>query len=317
MDRTSKIFVAGHRGLAGSAIVRRLVSDGYQNILTVSHDELDLCDERAVEEFFESHRPEYVFLAAAKVGGILANSSFPVDFMVDNLRIQMSVLRQAHKYSARKLMFLGSSCIYPKFAKQPIVEEELLSGFLEPTNEAYAIAKISGIKLCEYMNRQHGTEFMSVMPTNLYGPNDNFDLETSHVLPALLRKFHEAKVLGKSEVVVWGSGTPKREFLHVDDLANAVVYLMQNFKQSDIGGYVNVGTGQDIAVCDLAFLIGSVVGYEGEIVFDTSKPDGTPRKVLDISRLRDLGWEPTIALPDGIRRTYEWALSSGYLTNGL
>lgn len=311
MEKGSKIFVAGHRGLVGSAIVRRLEESGYTGILTRTREELDLTNQAAVEEFFSKEEPEYVFLAAAKVGGILANSTYPGEFIVENLLIQTNVIRTAHQYGARKLMFLGSSCIYPKYAQQPIREEELLTGPLEPTNEAYAIAKISGIKLCKFMNQQYGTSFISVMPTNLYGPNDNFDLETSHVLPALLRKFHEAKLSGASSVTIWGTGTPKREFLHVDDLADAVVYLMERYESRDIGEFVNVGTGKDISILELGNVIAQIVGFTGNIKLDTEKPDGTSRKLLDVSRLNTLGWEAKVSLTDGLRSVYDWAVTNG------
>jgi len=264
---------------------------------------LDLRDQTAVNEFFKKEQPEYVFLAAAKVGGILANNTYPVDFLRDNLLIQTNVIDAAYRYGSRKLLFLGSSCIYPKFAPQPIKEEYLLTGELEPTNEPYAIAKIAGIKLCQAYNRQYGTNFISVMPTNLYGPGDNFDLETSHVIPALIRKFHEAKIKGKDQVVVWGSGKPFREFLHVDDLADACLFLMHNYNSSEI---INIGTGKDLSIAELAYLIKDIIEYDGNIIFDTSKPDGTPRKLLDVSKLFNMGWKPKISLEEGIRSTYSW-----------
>lgn len=303
MHKEAKIYVAGHRGLVGSAILRKLQSEGYSHIITRTHRELDLTDQQAVYRFFEGERPEYVFLAAARVGGILANSTYPADFIRENLLIQTNVIDAAHRYGVKKLLFLGSSCIYPKFAPQPLKEEYLLTGALEPTNEPYAVAKIAGIKMCQAYNRQYGTNFISVMPTNVYGPGDNFDLETSHVLAALLRKFHEAKVSGAPHVVVWGSGTPRREFLHADDLADACLFLMNNYDSSEI---INVGVGKDLTIAELARLIKEIVGYEGEIVFDTTKPDGTPRKLLDVSRLFGLGWRPQVRLEDGIRSTYEW-----------
>ncbi|KXG78331.1 GDP-L-fucose synthase [Fervidicola ferrireducens] len=303
MHKEAKIYVAGHRGLVGSAILRRLRAEGYSNIVTRTRQELDLTDQRAVYQFFEAERPEYVFLAAAKVGGILANSTYPADFIRENLLIQTNVIDAAYRYGVKKLLFLGSSCIYPKFAPQPIKEEYLLTGALEPTNEPYAVAKIAGIKMCQAYNKQYGTNFISVMPTNLYGPGDNFDLETSHVLPALIRKFHEAKVAGAPHVVIWGSGTPRREFLHVDDLANACLFLMNNYDSSEI---INIGVGEDLTIAELANLIKEIVGYQGEIVFDTTKPDGTPRKLLDVSKIFNLGWRPRIRLEDGIRSTYEW-----------
>ena len=303
MEKSAKIYVAGHQGLVGSAILRKLISEGYSNIVTRSFQELDLRDQIAVNEFFKKEKPEFVFLAAAKVGGILANNTYPVDFLRDNLLIQTNVIDAAYRYGTRKLLFLGSSCIYPKFAPQPIKEEYLLTGELEPTNEPYAIAKIAGIKLCQAYNRQYGTNFISVMPTNLYGPGDNFDLETSHVIPALIRKFHESKIKGKDQVVVWGSGKPFREFLHVDDLADACLFLMHNYNSSEI---INIGTGMDLSIAELAYLIKDIVGYDGNIVFDTSKPDGTPRKLLDVSKIFNMGWKPRITLEEGIRSTYSW-----------
>lgn len=303
MRKEAKIYVAGHRGLVGSAILRKLRAEGYSNIITRTHQELDLTNQQAVYQFFEAERPEYVFLAAAKVGGILANSTYPADFIRENLLIQTNVIDAAYRYGVKKLLFLGSSCIYPKFAPQPIKEEYLLTGALEPTNEPYAVAKIAGIKMCQAYNKQYGTNFICVMPTNLYGPGDNFDLETSHVLPALIRKFHEAKVTGAPHVVVWGSGTPRREFLHVDDLADACLFLMNNYDSSEI---INIGVGKDLTIAELAQLIKEIVGYKGEIVFDTTKPDGTPRKLLDVSKIFNLGWRPRILLEDGIRSTYEW-----------
>lgn len=303
MEKGAKVYVAGHQGLVGSAILRKLTSEGYSNIVTRSFQELDLRDQTAVNEFFKKEQPEYVFLAAAKVGGILANNTYPVDFLRDNLLIQTNVIDAAYRYGSRKLLFLGSSCIYPKFAPQPIKEKYLLTGELEPTNEPYAIAKIAGIKLCQAYNRQYQTNFISVMPTNLYGPGDNFDLETSHVIPALIRKFHEAKIKGKDQVVVWGSGKPFREFLHVDDLADACLFLMSNYNSSEI---INIGTGKDLSIAELAYLIKDIVGYDGNIIFDTSKPDGTPRKLLDVSKLFNMGWKPRITLEEGIRSTYSW-----------
>lgn len=303
MEKGAKVYVAGHQGLVGSAILRKLISEGYSNIVTRSFQELDLRDQTAVNEFFKKEQPEYVFLAAAKVGGILANNTYPVDFLRDNLLIQTNVIDAAYRYGSRKLLFLGSSCIYPKFAPQPIKEKYLLTGELEPTNEPYAIAKIAGIKLCQAYNRQYQTNFISVMPTNLYGPGDNFDLETSHVIPALIRKFHEAKIKGKDQVVVWGSGKPFREFLHVDDLADACLFLMSNYNSSEI---INIGTGKDLSIAELAYLIKDIVGYDGNIIFDTSKPDGTPRKLLDVSKLFNMGWKPRITLEEGIRSTYSW-----------
>lgn len=305
MDRKARIFVAGHRGLVGSAILRHLQADGYDNLITPSRAQLDLTDQKAVDLFLFRERPEYVFLAAAKVGGILANDTFPADFIRDNLAIESNVIAAAHRNSTKKLLFLGSSCIYPKFAEQPMREEYLLSGYLEPTNEAYAIAKIAGIKMCQAYNRQYGTNFISVMPTNLYGPGDNFDLRSSHVLPALIRKFHEAKAKGEPSVAVWGTGTPRREFLHVEDLADACVFLMETYDGSDI---VNIGVGEDLSIRELAELISDVVGYRGELAFDSSKPDGTPRKLLDVGRLQSLGWRAKISLREGVEQTYQWYL---------
>ena len=299
----ARIYVAGHRGLVGSAICRVLADRGFTNIVTRTHSDLDLTDQAAVRAFFEAEQPEYVFLAAARVGGIHANDTYPADFIRDNLLIQTNIIDAAFKNNARKLQFLGSSCIYPKFAPQPMKEEHLLTGELEPTNEWYAIAKIAGIKMCQAYRRQYGFDAISLMPTNLYGQGDNFDLENSHVVPALLRKFHEAKVNGEGSVQVWGSGNPRREFLHVDDLADAAVYLMRNYSGEEI---VNVGVGEDVSIRELAELITDVVGFEGELAFDASKPDGTPRKLLDVSRLRELGWRPTIPLKDGLGATYRW-----------
>ncbi len=305
MEKDSKIYVAGHRGMVGSAIVRRLTKDGYTNLILRTRQELDLLDQQAVQQFFEQERPEYVFLAAAKVGGILANNTYRAQFIYENLQIQNNIIHSAYRYGVKKLLFLGSSCIYPKMAPQPIKEEYLLTGPLEPTNEPYAIAKIAGIKMCEAYNAQYGTNFISTMPTNLYGPHDNFDLQTSHVLPALIRKFHEAKVNHRTYVEIWGTGTPRREFLHVDDLADACVFLMQHYNDSQ---FVNVGVGEDISIKELALLIQDIVGYQGELRFDTSKPDGTPRKLLDVSRLHALGWKARIPLREGIRQTYQWFL---------
>ncbi|GMV68737.1 MAG: GDP-L-fucose synthase [Pseudomonadota bacterium] len=306
MDQTASIFVAGHRGLAGGAIVRRLRQAGFENLLLRTHRELDLTDAAAVDAFFARERPAYVFLAAARVGGIHANNTYPVDFLRDNLQIEINVIDAAHRHGAAKLLFLGSSCIYPKFAPQPMPEDCLLTGALEPTNEWYAVAKIAGIKLCQAYRRQHGFNAISLMPTNLYGPGDNFHLANSHVLPALIRKFHEAKAAGAGEVVVWGSGTPRREFLHVDDLADACVFLMQRYDDERI---VNVGVGEDVSILELATLVQRVVGFEGRIVLDPSKPDGTPRKLLDVSRINALGWRARIGLEDGIRETYRWFLA--------
>jgi len=306
VEKNAKIYVAGSRGLVGSAIVRKLKEDGYNNVLEVSSKKLDLRDAAATDEFFKVERPEYVFLAAAKVGGIYANNTFPADFIYDNLMIQNSVIQAAHIYKVTKLMFLGSSCIYPKFAPQPMKEEYLLTGELEPTNESYAIAKIAGIKMCQAYRRQYGDNFIAVMPTNLYGINDNFDLKKSHVLPALLRKFHEAKLSGAKTVTVWGSGTPRREFLCVDDLADACCYLMREYNGSDI---VNIGTGKDCTIADLAKIIAYVTGFAGDIVYDATQPDGAPVKLLDISRLTNLNWQPRISLREGIEATYRWYLA--------
>lgn len=306
MEKESKIYVAGHRGLVGSALKRKLESKGYTNIVFLTHKELDLTNQQAVNEFYEQEKPEYTFLAAAKVGGILANSTYAAEFIYENLMIESNIIHASYKYGVKKLLFLGSSCIYPKFAPQPLKEEHLLTGPLEETNEAYAIAKIAGIRLCKHYNQQYGTNFISVMPTNLYGPNDNFDLETSHVMPALIRKFHEAKVNNDPEVAVWGTGKPLREFMHVDDMADACVYLMENYDYSEIGEFVNIGTGEDISIKGLVELIKEIVGFEGKTRYDTTKPDGTPRKLMDVSRLSGLGWEAKISLKDGIRRTYEW-----------
>lgn len=306
MDKGSKIYVAGHRGLVGSALRRRLESQGYSNLIFRTHRELDLTNQQAVNEFFENEKPEYVFLAAAKVGGILANSTYPAEFIFENLMIEANVIHASYKYCVKKLLFLGSSCIYPRMAPQPLKEEYLLTGPLEETNEAYAIAKIAGIRICKHYNQQYGTNFISVMPTNLYGTNDNFDLETSHVMPALIRKFHEAKVNNEPEVIVWGTGKPLREFLHVDDMADACVYLMENLSTDDIGEFVNIGVGKDITIGDLAELIKEIIGFEGKIKYDTSKPDGTPQKRLDITKLNSLGWKAKVSFRNGIEQTYEW-----------
>jgi len=299
----TKIYLAGHSGLVGSAIHRRLQDEGFANVITRTHAELDLKDQVAVRDFFEAERPEVVILAAAKVGGILANSEAPVDFLYDNLMIASNVIHAAYHYDVKKLLNLGSSCIYPKFAPQPIPEDSLLTGPLEPTNRAYAVAKIAAIELCDAYHKQHGADFISAMPTNLYGPGDNFDLRTSHVLPALLRKMHEAKVERRDTVEVWGSGTPRREFLFVDDLADAALFLLEHVSEP---GPINVGTGEDVTIRDLALLIADVVGFEGDLAFDASKPDGTPRKLLDVSRLRDLGWTAATGLREGIDTTYAW-----------
>jgi GDP-L-fucose synthase len=303
MNRTSKIYVAGHTGLVGSALMRALWAAGFYNIVTRPYDALDLRNQAAVEKFFARERPEYVFLAAAKVGGIAANAAFPVDFLYDNLMIQTHVMSAAHKYQVKKLLFLGSSCIYPRLAEQPIQENCLLTGPLEPTNEAYAIAKIAGVKLCEAYRKQHGLTFMVAMPTNLYGPGDNFDKQSSHVLPALIAKFSDAHEKNLPEVVVWGTGSVRREFLFVDDLAQALIFLMQHYTGSEP---INIGTGSDISIAELAALVKELVGYTGNIVFDTSQPEGTPRKLLDVSRIHALGWKATTPLREGILRTMVW-----------
>jgi len=327
MNKSSRVYVAGHRGLVGSAIVKKLESEGYTNLVVRTSKELDLTRQAAVEAFFQKEKPEYVFLAAAKVGGILANNTYPADFIYDNIMIQTNIIRASSQNNVRKLLFLGSSCIYPKHAPQPMREEYLLTGVLEPTNEPYAIAKIAGIKMCQAFNRQYATNFISVMPTNLYGPFDNFDLETSHVLPALMRKFHEAKVAMQKmleaggtrskgntsdlkpqtsnlqPVVLWGTGTPKREFLYIDDLADACVFLMKRYDGSEI---VNIGVGEDISISELAALIKEIVAYKGDVIYDASKPDGTPRKLLDVSRIHSLGWKAKTGLREGIAKTYEW-----------
>jgi GDP-L-fucose synthase len=303
MNPDSSFFVAGHRGLVGSAIVRRLRSAGFENLVLRDRHELDLRVQGDVNAFFGQARPDYVILAAAKVGGILANASYPAEFLLDNLSIQTNVIDAAYRHGARKLLFLGSSCIYPKHAPQPMPEDCLLSGPLEPTNEWYAIAKIAGLKMCQAYRRQHGFNAISAMPTNLYGPGDNFSLETSHVLPALLRKVHEAKEQGAKEVVVWGTGAPRREFLHVEDLADACLFLMQHYEDER---WINIGWGRDVSIRELAHLIAQVVGFAGSLRFDTSKPDGTPRKLLDTSRLTALGWTPRIELQEGIRQTHAW-----------
>jgi len=312
MDRQKRIYIAGHRGLVGSAIVRRLQADGYENLIFKSHQALDLTQQSAVQIFFQTEKPDYVILAAAKVGGILANNSYPADFIYQNLMMEANIIHSAFQNEIKNLLFLGSSCIYPKFAEQPMKEESLLTGVLESTNEPYAIAKIAGIKLCESYNRQFGTNYRSVMPTNLYGIGDNFDLNNSHVLPALLRKCHEAKCQNKKTLEVWGTGTPRREFLNVDDLADACLFVMNlsneiyQTQTQPMLSHLNIGVGEDISIRELAELIARVVGFEGELVFDISKPDGTPRKLLDVSRLKNLGWQAKISLEEGIRNTYRW-----------
>lgn len=303
MNPLSRIFIAGHRGLVGSALVRKLQREGFVNLILRTHGELDLTSRPAVDAFFAATQPEYVFLAAGKVGGIQANSAYPADFIYDNLAIQLNVIDAARRNRVRKLEFFGSSCIYPKLAPQPIGEEYLLTGPLESTNEAYAIAKIAGLKLCQAYRAQYGWNAISLMPTNLYGPGDHFDLENSHVLPALIRKFHDAREARMPEVMIWGTGTPRREFLHVDDLASAALFLMQNYDEPEI---VNIGTGEDLTIAELAALIAECVGYRGALRFDPTKPDGTPRKLLDVSRLKALGWRPSIPLEQGIRATYSW-----------
>jgi GDP-L-fucose synthase len=307
MDKSNKIFVAGHRGMVGSALTRRLEAEAFSNIVTRERAQLDLTNESAVAKFFGEERPHIVIVAAAKVGGIKANNDYPVEFLFENLRIQNNVIRSAYDSGVRKLLFLGSSCIYPKFAPQPILESTLLSGPLEPTNEAYAIAKIAGIKLCQAFSREYGANFISAMPTNLYGPNDNFDLETSHVLAALLRKAHEAKVHNDRKLIVWGTGKPLREFLHVDDLAAACLLLLEKYDSPEI---INVGCGEDISIRGLAEFICEVVGFDGQLAWDTTKPDGTPRKLLDVSKIRALGWKPAITLRDGIKGTYDWFVAN-------
>lgn len=308
MDPQDKVYIAGHQGLVGSAILRRLRAAGYKNIVTRSMEECDLRIQSQVKHFFIETQPQYVFLAAAKVGGIEANRTYPADFIYDNLMIEANVIHQSYEHRVKKLLFLGSSCIYPKMAPQPLKEEYLLTGSLEPTNEPYAVAKIAGLKMCEYYNRQYGTDFISVMPTNLYGPNDNFDLQTSHVLPALLRKFHEARMSNAPVVEIWGTGTPRREFLHVDDLADACVYLMEGYSHLEIGTFVNIGTGTDITIAELAAMVKDITGFQGELVFNTDMPDGTPQKLLDLRKLESLGWTAGISLYEGIRSTYQWYL---------
>lgn len=302
MEKDAKIYIAGHRGMVGSAIYRRLVSEGYANFVTRTSSELDLRDQVAVRAFFEAEQPDYVFLAAAKVGGIMANNTYRAEFLLENLQIQNNVIDSAHRVSVRKLMFLGSSCIYPKMAPQPLREDYLLTGLLEPTNEPYAIAKIAGIKLCEAYRSQYGSNFISVMPTNLYGPNDNYDLANSHVLPAMIRKFHEAKAGGRPCVELWGTGSPRREFLHADDLADACYYLMLHYDEPEL---INIGVGNDITIKALAELIQSVVGYEGQIHWNTDKPDGTPRKLMDVTKLHNQGWKHRTNIEEGIKATYQ------------
>jgi GDP-L-fucose synthase len=302
MEKSAKIYIAGHRGMVGSAIHRRLLKDGFTNFVLRTSQELDLRQQQAVNDFFAAEKPDYVFLAAAKVGGIVANNTYRAEFIYENLMIQNNVIHAAYLNGVKKLMFLGSSCIYPKYAAQPMTEDALLTGILEPTNEPYAIAKIAGIKMCDAYRTQYGCNFISVMPTNLYGPNDNYDLQNSHVLPALIRKFHTAKKNNEPSVMMWGTGTPKREFLHADDLADACYFLMQNYDEE---GLINIGVGEDIAIKDLAILVKEIVGYDGEIVHDLTKPDGTPRKLMNVDKLHQTGWKATISLEDGIRGVYE------------
>ena len=307
MNKSSKIYVAGHRGLVGSAILRKLEKEGYENLVVRTSKELDLREKQQVDTFFETEKPEFVFLAAAKVGGIVANNEFPADFIRDNLMIQTNVIDASYRNQVEKLLFLGSTCIYPKLAPQPLKEEYLLTGPLEPTNDAYALAKIAGIKMCQSYNKQYGTNYISAMPTNLYGENDNFDLQSSHVMPALIRKFHEAKLSNQSSVEVWGTGTPKREFLYSDDLADACVYLMNYYNEDEI---INIGVGEDVSIKELAETVQRVVGFEGELKFDTTKPDGTPRKLVDTTKINQLGWKADVKLEDGISLAYEWFLNN-------
>ncbi len=316
MNKDAKICVAGHTGLVGSAVKRSLEAHGYGNMVTCSYPDIDLSRQQDVEDFFSREKPEYVFLCAAKVGGILANSTYPAQFIYDNIMIAANVIHSSFKTGVKKLLNLGSSCIYPKLALQPLRESYLLSGELEPTNEPYAIAKIAAIKMCRYYNDQYRTNYISVMPTNLYGPGDNFNLQTSHVLPALIRRFHEAKEQGAPYVTLWGTGSPKREFLHVDDLAGALVFIMSGFDAPDIGEFVNIGTGADLTIKELAGLVQGVVGYTGEIRWDASKPDGTPQKLLDVGRITSLGWKAKISLPEGIADTYKWYLENQTLIRG-
>ena len=314
MQPESRVFVAGHRGLVGSAVRRQLSALGYQNVLTATRDQLDLRDQAAVSYWFRANRPEFVFLVAGTVGGILANSTRPAEFIYDNMMIHATVVHAAHQFGVKKLLYLGSSCIYPRAATQPMTEEMLLTGPLEPTNEAYAIAKIAGIKLCQSYRAQYGSDFISAMPTNLYGPNDNFDLASSHVLPAMIRKFHDAKDEGRTEVTIWGTGAPRREFLHVDDLADACVFLMQRY---DDALHINVGTGEDLSIGELAEMIRQVVHPAATLGYDRSKPDGSPRKLLDVTRLHALGWKHTIPLAEGIKKTYDWFLANHAVARGL
>lgn len=307
MDKNSKIYVAGHRGLVGNAILNELFKQGYKNLVFKTHKELDLTNKEAVFNFFKEERPEYVFLAAAKVGGIQANKTYPVEFLYQNLEIQNNVIMAAYKNKVKKLMFLGSSCIYPKLCPQPMQEKYLLSDYLEPTNEAYSIAKIAGLKLCEYLKKEYHANFISVMPTNIYGPNDNFDIESSHVIPSLIRRIHEAKEQNIDEVVIWGSGKIRREFMYVDDLAKALIFVMNNYSEEE---FINIGTGIDIEINDLAILIKDIVGYKGKLINDPSKVDGTPQKLLDITKLKDMGWLYKTELEEGLRKTYKWFLEN-------
>ncbi|MBS1963131.1 MAG: GDP-L-fucose synthase [Bdellovibrionales bacterium] len=311
MEKSAKIFIAGHKGLVGSALVRRLQALGYANLVLRDRRQVNLIDQAQVNAFFAAEKPEYVIHAAGLVGGIMANSTRQADFLYENMMVAANVIRAAAERGTRKLLFLGSSCIYPKFAKQPIHESELLASGLEPTNEGYAVAKIAGLKLCTMYRRQYGKDFISAMPTNLYGPNDNFDLVSSHVLPALLRKFHDAKISGKNEVILWGTGKPLREFLHVDDLADALLTLMEKYGDEQT---INVGSGEEVSIAELARIVAEVTEFQGDLVFDSSKPDGTPRKILDSGRLRNLGWEPRISLVEGVRNTYQWALKNSAFT---
>jgi GDP-L-fucose synthase len=308
MNKSSKIYIAGHRGLVGSALVRRLQSDGFNNLITRTSKDLDLKRQADVETFFQENKPEYVFLAAAKVGGILANNTYPADFIYDNLTIQSNIIHESHLNGVNKLLFLGSSCIYPKLCPQPMKEEYLLSGYLEPTNEAYAVAKIAGIQMCQAYNRQYGTNYISVMPTNLYGPGDNYDLQNSHVIPALIRKFHEGRAESRPYVEIWGTGAPKREFLYVDDLADACLFLMEHYND---GGIINIGVGEDLSIKELALLVRDIVGYKGELKFDGSKPDGTPKKLLDITKVLNAGWKAKTGLAEGIKKTCNAYMVSG------
>jgi len=315
IDRNAKVYVAGHRGLVGSAIMRCLERDGFSNLVVRTHSELDLTNQAATDRFFDEEKPDYVFLAAAKVGGINANNTYPADFVRINLQVETNIIEAAYRTGVKKLMFLGSSCIYPKFAPQPMKEQHLLTGLLEDTNKPYAIAKIAGIVMCDGYNRQFGTNFVAAMPTNLYGPNDNFDLETSHVLPALMRRFHEAKQAGRSTVELWGTGKPKREFLHVDDLAEAVLFMMDHFDPKPDDVFLNVGVGEDVTIFDLAHLVAETVGYEGDILWNSEMPDGTPQKLLDVSRMKELGWTAKIGLKEGLESTYAWFVE--YQPTGL